>query len=164
MHWHRIARDLEPRHPRQDRNCLAKLVMADRETAPKLAAWLQENLPEGLAVFSLSEHHRRRMRTSNPMERGVQQELKRRTVTVRVFPNETRWSGSSAPCWSKQMTNRPPTPKPTSSCSARLRDHRVSESPDNWLIDLWRIVSSTKHARASEFDPGVHNHQMARSR
>jgi putative transposase len=28
------------------------------------------------------------MRTSNPMERSVQQELKRRTVKVRVFPNE----------------------------------------------------------------------------
>ncbi|WP_299655583.1 transposase [uncultured Jannaschia sp.] len=45
-------------------------------------------MPEGLAVFSLPEHHRRRLRTSNPMERSVQQELKRRTVKVRVFPND----------------------------------------------------------------------------
>ena len=45
-------------------------------------------MPEGFAVFALPEHHRRRMRTSNPMERAVQQELKRRTVKVRVFPNE----------------------------------------------------------------------------
>jgi len=67
---------------------LTELVVAYRETAPKLAAWLEENVPEGLAVFSLPEHHRRRMRTSNPMERSVQQELKRRTVKVRVFPNE----------------------------------------------------------------------------
>lgn len=67
---------------------LAELVTAYRETAPKLAAWLEENVPEGLAVYSLPEHHRRRMRTSNPMERSVQQELKRRTVKVRVFPNE----------------------------------------------------------------------------
>ena len=28
------------------------------------------------------------MRTSNPMERSIQQEIKRRTVKVRVFPNE----------------------------------------------------------------------------
>ena len=28
------------------------------------------------------------MRTSNPIERAVQQELKRRTVKVRVFPND----------------------------------------------------------------------------
>ena len=67
---------------------LAELVATYRDTAPKLAAWLEENVPEGLAVFSLPEHHRRRMRTSNPMERAVQQELKRRTCKVRVFPNE----------------------------------------------------------------------------
>ncbi len=67
---------------------LAELVANYRDTAPKLATWLEENAPEGLAVFSLPKHHRRRMRTSNPMERGVQQELKRRTVKVRVFPNE----------------------------------------------------------------------------
>ena len=32
--------------------------------------------------------HQKRMRTSNPIERSIQQELKRRTVKVRVFPNE----------------------------------------------------------------------------
>ena len=48
----------------------------------------EENVPEGLAVFTLPEHHRKRMRTSNPIERSVQQELKRRTVKVRVFPGE----------------------------------------------------------------------------
>jgi transposase-like protein len=29
------------------------------------------------------------MRTANPIERALQQEIKRRTVKVRVFPNET---------------------------------------------------------------------------
>ncbi|MCJ2180946.1 IS256 family transposase [Novosphingobium album (ex Hu et al. 2023)] len=67
---------------------LAELVANYRDTAPKLAAWLEENVPEGLAVFTLPEHHRRRLRTSNPMERAVQQELKRRTAKVRVFPSE----------------------------------------------------------------------------
>lgn len=28
------------------------------------------------------------MRTANPIERAIQQEIKRRTVKVRVFPNE----------------------------------------------------------------------------
>ncbi|MCB1310976.1 MAG: transposase [Sedimentitalea sp.] len=70
---------------------LAELVTAYRNPAPKLAEWLEENVPEGLAVFSLPEHHRRRMRTSNPMERAVQQELKRRTVKVRVFRNHPPW-------------------------------------------------------------------------
>jgi putative transposase len=67
---------------------LADLVTAYRETAPKLAKWLEENVPEGLTVFSLPEHHRRRLRTSNLIERAIQQELKRRTIKVRVFPNE----------------------------------------------------------------------------
>ncbi len=67
---------------------LALLVEGYRETAPKLSQWLEDNIPEGLAVFSLPEHHRRRLRTSNPIERGIQQEIKRRTQKVRVFPNE----------------------------------------------------------------------------
>lgn len=67
---------------------LAELVASYCTSAPKLAAWLEENALEGLAVFTLPEHHRRRLRTSNLMERSVQQELKRRTVKVRAFPND----------------------------------------------------------------------------
>jgi transposase-like protein len=67
---------------------LTDLVASYHDSAPKLAKWLEENVPEGLTVFSLPEHHRRRLRTSNPIERAIQQELKRRTVKVRVFPNE----------------------------------------------------------------------------
>ena len=44
-------------------------------------------MPEGLSVFALPEHARRRLRTANPIERAIQQELKRRTAKVRVFPN-----------------------------------------------------------------------------
>ncbi len=67
---------------------LARLVESYRQSATKLADWLETAIPEGLAVFSLPERHRKRMRTSNPMERSIQQEIKRRTVKVRVFPNE----------------------------------------------------------------------------
>jgi transposase-like protein len=67
---------------------LAELVASYQACAPKLAAWLEQSVPEGLAVFSLPESHQKRMRTSNPIERSVQQEVKRRTVKVRVFPNE----------------------------------------------------------------------------
>lgn len=66
---------------------LKALVDAYRNKAPDLAAWLEVAIPEGLAVFTLPKHHRKRMRTSNPIERAIQQELKRRTVKVRVFPN-----------------------------------------------------------------------------
>jgi len=67
---------------------LRRIVEAYRRQAPKLSQWLEDNIPEGLAVFTLPEHHRRRLRTSNPIERGIQQEIKRRTQKVRVFPNE----------------------------------------------------------------------------
>jgi putative transposase len=67
---------------------LRQLVASYRDTAPKLADWLEKAIPEGLAVFSLPERHHKRMRTSNPMERSIQQEIKRRTIKVRVFPNE----------------------------------------------------------------------------
>ena len=67
---------------------LDELVAGYRDTAPGLATWLENAVPEGLAVFTLPEHHRRRLRTSNLIERAVQQELKRRTVKVRVFPND----------------------------------------------------------------------------
>jgi putative transposase len=66
---------------------LKSLVEAYRNKAPELAAWLETAIPEGLAVFTLPEHHRKRTATANPIERALQQELKRRTVKVRVFPN-----------------------------------------------------------------------------
>ena len=67
---------------------LRRLVESYRDKAAKLAAWLEDNVPDGLAVFTLPEEHRRRLRTSNPMERAIQQEIKRRTQKVRVFLNE----------------------------------------------------------------------------
>jgi putative transposase len=55
--------------------------------APKLADWMEVNIPEGFTVFSFPRDHQRRLRTSNFLER-LSQEIKRRTRVVRVFPNE----------------------------------------------------------------------------
>ena len=55
--------------------------------APKLANWMEVNLPEGFTVFSFPRVHQRKLRTSNQLER-LSQEIKRRTRIVRVFPNE----------------------------------------------------------------------------
>ena len=65
---------------------LRNLVAGYRSNAADLAIWLERNVPEGLTVFAFPEHTRRRLRTANPIERAIQQELKRRTVKVRVFP------------------------------------------------------------------------------
>ncbi len=66
---------------------LRLLVQRHAKSAPALSQWLERNVPEGLAVFSLPEQHRVKMGTSNPIERTVQQEIKRRTVKVSVFPS-----------------------------------------------------------------------------
>ena len=44
---------------------LARLVESYRKTAPRLADWLEKNVPEGLSVFTLPEKHWKKMRTSN---------------------------------------------------------------------------------------------------
>ncbi len=45
------------------------------------------NVPEGLTVFALPPEHRRRLRTSNLLER-LNKEIKRRTRVATSFPNE----------------------------------------------------------------------------
>ena len=58
-----------------------------KDSAPKLAQWLEDNVPEGLTVFVLPMAHRRRMRTTNSLER-IHKEIKRRTRVAGLFPNE----------------------------------------------------------------------------
>jgi transposase-like protein len=65
---------------------LKAMVAKYAHSAPELSAWLELNVPESLSVFSLPKPLRQRLRTSNAAER-VNQELKRRTRVVRVFPN-----------------------------------------------------------------------------
>lgn len=66
---------------------LGRVVRKYEKSAPKLAAWIEENVPEGLTVFRLPATHRRRLRTTNMLER-LNRELKRRTRVATLFPNE----------------------------------------------------------------------------
>lgn len=66
---------------------LKKVVEKYAILAPKLADWMEVNLPEGFTVFAFPKTHQRKLRTSNQLER-LSQEIKRRTRIVRVFPNE----------------------------------------------------------------------------
>lgn len=56
-------------------------------SAPKLSAWLEENLSEGFTVFDFPLEHRKSIRTTNSLER-INKEIRRRTRVVGVFPNE----------------------------------------------------------------------------
>jgi putative transposase len=75
-----------PDRPEAERQ-LDIAVKKYRTSAPKLAEWLEANIPEGLAVFALPASHRRRLRTINMLER-LNKELKRRTRVATLFPNE----------------------------------------------------------------------------
>ena len=66
---------------------LQRVVRKYQSSAPALAAWMEENVPESLTVFGLPASHRRRLRTTNMLER-LNRELKRRTRVATLFPNE----------------------------------------------------------------------------
>lgn len=66
---------------------LDRFVDRHQTTAPKLANWAEEALPQGFTAFSLPSSHRRRLRTTNLVER-LNEEIRRRTRVARLFPNE----------------------------------------------------------------------------
>jgi transposase-like protein len=53
---------------------------------PAVAEWIDESIEDTLACFAFPEPHRRRIRTTNGLER-FNQEIKRRSNVVRIFPN-----------------------------------------------------------------------------
>lgn len=65
------------------RECVEGLIAAKKN---RIAEWLEANIEETLNFYCLPENHRRRMRSTNMLER-LNQELKRRTRVIRIFPN-----------------------------------------------------------------------------
>jgi putative transposase len=66
---------------------LKTVVEKYQESAPNLANWLETNVPESLTVFALPEAQRKKLRTTNSLER-LNKEIKRRTRVATLFPNE----------------------------------------------------------------------------
>jgi putative transposase len=75
-----------PSRPEAERRLQLTVKKYETQTS-RLALWLEDNIPQGLSVFSLPEAHRQRMRTTNMAER-VNKEIKRRTRVAGLFPNE----------------------------------------------------------------------------
>jgi transposase-like protein len=65
---------------------LRVLIQKYAKSAPRLSDWMEQAIPEGLTVFSLPEHKRKRLRTSN-MSENLNDQIKRRTKVVGLFPN-----------------------------------------------------------------------------
>ena len=86
-----VAEDLRDIFNAKNRTCAEERLQQCAEkyskSSPRLSEWIEENIPEGLAVFALPGKHRKRMRTTNMLER-LHEEIKRRTRVARLFPNE----------------------------------------------------------------------------
>jgi transposase-like protein len=53
---------------------------------PKLCAWVEENIEQTLTFYHWPERHRKHLRSTNMLERQ-NEELKRRSRVIRIFPN-----------------------------------------------------------------------------
>jgi putative transposase len=103
VHFLRNALDYLPR--KADDDCLQELrwlydrrnlAEAQRDLAawlsrwqkkyPKLTDWVEENIGETLSFYRLPRQHHRHLKSSNMLER-FNEELRRRTRVVRIFPN-----------------------------------------------------------------------------
>jgi putative transposase len=54
---------------------------------PKLCSWVEENIEQTWTFYRLPREHHKHMKSTNMLER-FNQEIKRRTHVIRIFPNE----------------------------------------------------------------------------
>lgn len=74
------------RSPEEARRLLADVVEKYSETQSKLSAWMEDNIPEGLTVFTFPAAVRQFLRTNN-MEENLNRQIKSRTRLIPAFPN-----------------------------------------------------------------------------
>src|SRR5436309_14746762 len=96
VHFLRNALDYVPR--RVDDDCLQELrSLYDRRDLAawlakwsanysKLTGWVEENIDETLTFYRLPRQHHKHLKSTNMLER-LNEEIKRRTHVVRIFPN-----------------------------------------------------------------------------
>ncbi len=107
VHFLRNARDHLPR--KADDDCLQELRwLYDRrdlaearadlaqwlakwaDRYPKLTLWVEETIEETLTFYRLPRRHHKHMKSTNMLER-FNEEIRRRTYVVRIFPNAESW-------------------------------------------------------------------------
>jgi transposase-like protein len=77
----------ERRNVKEARADLRAWIARLQSRYAKLVAWVEENIEESLTYFSLPQAHHKNMKSTNMLER-FNEEIKRRTRVVRIFPNE----------------------------------------------------------------------------
>ncbi len=81
LRWMYDRRDLK--EARQD---LAAWLRKWQSRYPKLCDWVEENIEETFTFYRLPRQHHKHMKSTNMLER-LNEEIKRRTYVVRIFPN-----------------------------------------------------------------------------
>lgn len=76
------ARDID-----EARRLLSETLEAFEKLAPKAMLTLEEGFEDVMAVMNLPEKYRKRLRTTNSIER-LNQEVRRRDRVIRIYPNE----------------------------------------------------------------------------
>jgi putative transposase len=70
----------------QARQDLAAWLVKWQSKYPKMCAWVEANIEETFTFYRLPAEHHKHMKSTNMLER-INEELKRRTLVVRIFPN-----------------------------------------------------------------------------
>jgi len=81
LRWFYDRRDLA-----EVKRDLAQWIAKWQAKYPKLVDWVENNIEETLSFYRLPLPHHKHMKSSNMLER-LNQEIKRRTLVVRIFPN-----------------------------------------------------------------------------
>jgi len=81
LRWLYDRHDLE-----QARQDLAVWLVKWQSKYPKMCAWVEANIEETFTFYRLPAEHHKHMKSTNMLER-INEELKRRTLVVRIFPN-----------------------------------------------------------------------------
>jgi putative transposase len=81
LRWLYDRRDLE-----EARRDLAAWLGKWTPRYPKLCLWVEENIDSTLSFYRLPREHHKHLKSTNMLER-LMEELKRRTLVVRIFPN-----------------------------------------------------------------------------
>lgn len=88
------------------RRLKAEVVEQCAERAPKPSERLEEGFEDAMAVMVLPARHQKRLRTINVLER-LNEEIRRRERTIRIFPNEMSAKRLSPPCsWRSTQPGR----------------------------------------------------------